>query len=310
MRNCIECISVPRKVGQEWLARDQVLPLLDGLDEVARVHRSACIETINNYRREHGLIPIVICSRTEQYLDEQAERVLLYYAVTIQPLTEHQIDEYIASGTEKLESLRTALHDDRALHELAKTPLILSVMALIYAEEPIKELFETDSIDLRRQQVFSHYVKHVVERRERGLTNEYTLQQVTHWLSWLAEQMSRRHQTDFYLEQMQPDWLLRGWLRHLYPWTVRLTAALVSGLLVSLVLSLGMFLLGVALHKLFPIFPLPPLPIATAGFMGGLLLGLMNPIPGEIEPTEIIVWSLPKICRSLIKSVLAPWGID
>ncbi len=59
--------QVPRKLGQTWIDDDQILPLLDGLDEVTLASRGACVEAINAYRQDHGLLPIVICSRTNEY---------------------------------------------------------------------------------------------------------------------------------------------------------------------------------------------------------------------------------------------------
>jgi hypothetical protein len=48
---------VPRKVAQAWTDAEQVLPLLDGLDEVAPEHRMACVEAINTFRRGHAWVP-------------------------------------------------------------------------------------------------------------------------------------------------------------------------------------------------------------------------------------------------------------
>ncbi len=59
--------QVPRKIGQVWVEADQVLPLLDGLDEVAKEARSACVEQINDFyqsRLDHGSSPIVVCCRS------------------------------------------------------------------------------------------------------------------------------------------------------------------------------------------------------------------------------------------------------
>src|SRR5205085_12065999 len=64
--------QVPRKLGQAWVDADQILPLLDGLDEVAPKVRAACIETINTYRGEHGVLPLVVCSRSADYLAQTA----------------------------------------------------------------------------------------------------------------------------------------------------------------------------------------------------------------------------------------------
>src|SRR4051794_16357928 len=54
---------VPRKQAQAWINAEQVLPLLDGLDEVAPDHRAACVEAINTFRHQHGLVPLAVCSR-------------------------------------------------------------------------------------------------------------------------------------------------------------------------------------------------------------------------------------------------------
>jgi eukaryotic-like serine/threonine-protein kinase len=39
--------DVSRKIGQAWIDADQVLPVLDGLDEVQTEHRAACVEAVN-----------------------------------------------------------------------------------------------------------------------------------------------------------------------------------------------------------------------------------------------------------------------
>src|SRR5690242_18542146 len=44
--------QVPRQLARIWVETDQILPLLDGLDEVAVEHRTRCIETINTYQQE------------------------------------------------------------------------------------------------------------------------------------------------------------------------------------------------------------------------------------------------------------------
>lgn len=41
-----------------WVRTDAVLPLLDGLDEVAAVLREDCVAAINAWRDDHVLLPI------------------------------------------------------------------------------------------------------------------------------------------------------------------------------------------------------------------------------------------------------------
>src|SRR5712692_1761541 len=129
--------QAPRRIGRRWVSDDQLLPLLDGLDEVTPAYQAACVEAINTYRQEHGLVPLVVCSRRSDYLAQTA-RVLLDCAVVVQPLTAEQIDDYIASGGEKLSAIRAALRDDPVLQELTTTPLMLSVLAVAYAGKSIE----------------------------------------------------------------------------------------------------------------------------------------------------------------------------
>lgn len=62
--------TVHPKLGKSWLDDNQILPLLDGLDEVAKEHRTTCIDAINVYRKNHGMMPTVVCSRRSEYLDQ------------------------------------------------------------------------------------------------------------------------------------------------------------------------------------------------------------------------------------------------
>ena len=44
-----ERYEVARKIGTPWIDGDKILPLLDGLDEVAAEHRVACVDAINAF---------------------------------------------------------------------------------------------------------------------------------------------------------------------------------------------------------------------------------------------------------------------
>jgi uncharacterized protein with WD repeat len=196
--------QVPRKLGQAWINDEQILPLLDGLDEVAPSHRTACIDALNTYHGEHGLLAIVICSRSTEYLS-QTRRLQLRSAVVVQPLTADQIDDYLSSAGEKLAAVGTALREDAVLRELATTPLMLSVLALAYSERPVEDLRMNGSLEEHRRKVFATYVNRMLQRRVSK--SSYNPEQTKHWLAWLAQQLAQHNQTEFYLERMQPDWL-------------------------------------------------------------------------------------------------------
>jgi serine/threonine protein kinase len=227
--------QVPHKVGTSWVETDYILPLLDGLDEVAPTSRATCVEAINIYRLQHGLVPMVVCCRRAEYLT-LTDHILLREAVVVQPLTEQQIDVYLSSAGSQLESVRAALQDDAALQELAVTPLMLSVLTLAYHGTSAKDLLVTGPPEVRRLHVFGHYVERMLSRRASDAS--YSLRQTRGGLAWLAQQMKQQSQTIFYLERMQPDWLSGESMMRAYDrWAVRFPDILM-GVLVSLIVSL------------------------------------------------------------------------
>lgn len=276
--------QVPHKIAQVWVDADQILPLLDGLDEVKPVMRSACVDAINHYLQEHNLGSMVVCSRRADYL-VQKTRVLLQSAVVVQPLTPQQIDEYLMSAGEKLTSLREALQDDPRLQELSKTPLMLNVLTLTYQERPVNDLLAEGSPQTLLQEVFAVYVQRMFEHR-RAVTH-YTQQQSIHRLAWLARQMAYHNQTVFYIERLQPNWLSESQFNRLHRSGV---AKLIYKLTYGLIYGLSAWLLG-----------------ENFGVIIGLILGLvvllasalLNIDNSYVEPAEFVAWSWTSVWRSL-----------
>ena len=197
--------QVPQKLAEAWITNDRIIPLLDGLDEVEDTFQTKCIEAINEYRQEHGLLPMVICSRKSDYL-AQPTRIILNNAVVIQPLTIQQIDEYISHSDQDLTMMRDAMQQDILLQEMASNPLMLHILALSYQEMPIEDVLSVDSMEARRNLIFEKYVEQLLQHRSM-MNDHYTSQQTKHWLKWLARQLVQHSQTEFYIERIQPDWL-------------------------------------------------------------------------------------------------------
>lgn len=272
-----------RKIGQPWVSGNLILPLLDGLDEVRQEYLTACVESINTYRQEHGLLPIVVCCRSAEYHTKKT-RIILNRAVIVQPLTAAQIDAYLASAGRQLDAVRHALHDDADLQEMATVPLMLSVLSLAYHGTTVDDLISTYP-SARQQHIFNVYIRRMFDRR--GVESRYTLPKTMHWMGWLARQLRQHEQTEMYLERMQPDWLTRRHLRHMYHALATLFVGLGVGLGARLVL-------GPILGPDFGLSAgLVVGPIAGVG--AGLVIGLAN----KIEPTEILVWSWKKAIKIL-----------
>jgi len=277
--------QVPRKLGKSWIDAEQILPLLDGLDEIAKEHRAACIHAINAYRREHGLLPLVVCSRSTEYLAQKG-RLLIRKAVIVQPLTIQQIEDYLDRAGGQLEILRTALHDDPDLQELITNPLMLSVLTLAYHGKVMQGFPRAGSLEMRQRQVFAIYVERMLGRR--GATTDYTLQQTKYWLAWLARQLAQHGQTEFHIERMQPDWLPDSRSRWLYNNVAKLAGGLSVGPLIgaggSLVVGLSIGLVGNLAYGVFSSL-LGKLLVGSIGGLvsalaGALLIRQLNRLPG------------------------------
>ena len=253
--------QVPRKVGQAWIDADQVLLLLDGLDEVAPEARGDCVEAINTYHRqqmERDLVPLVVCCRSQEYMT-LSTRVALQQAVSIQPLTNEQIEQYLQSAAGQLEALQQALQEDRGLDELAHRPLMLSVFTLVYQGSVLKDLPIGETREVQQRHVFATYVERMLTHR--AVWKQFPREHTMRWLTFLAAQMQQHHQTTFYLEYLQPDWLVDRRKRRLYQ--------LLYGLVVGLVGGLAWELLGQGLNAGL-VFGL------GSGLLGWLLSGLLG----------------------------------
>jgi DNA polymerase III delta prime subunit len=261
--------QVPRQLAHSWVQTDRILPLLDGLDEVHEVQLPACIEAINRYRQEHGLLPMVVCSRSDNYFAQQA-RILLHTAVVVQPLTREQIEAYITSAGESLKALQVALQNDPILQEIASNPLFLTILAHTYHDLPGEDVCVGAASVPRRRAVLERYVQRVLQHRK--ASKHYTAQQIKRWLSWLARQETKRGQTEFYIERMQPDWLADSQMRHRYQKTV---VRLVYGIESLVIAALFAWLRGGKLGNSIGV---------GAGLLGQLGGGVGNSVLGWMAP--------------------------
>jgi len=194
--------DVPRLIATQWVAAGEILPLLDGLDEVAKAHRADCVEAINAFHGEHGLVRFVICSRTEEYTT-LANRLRAEDAVELQPATREQVADYLAAAGAVLADVQAALEVDETLWALLQSPLVLSIVALTYQGRSADALRVTGTSEQRLKRLWNAYVEQMLKHRP----GRHTPAQILHWLSWLARLMHQRSQCEFHLDRLHPDWL-------------------------------------------------------------------------------------------------------
>jgi hypothetical protein len=279
--------DVPRKLAQEWMQGDAVLPLLDGLDEVAAEQRAACVEAINAYRQERVSVSLAVCSRVEEYAG-LAGKLKLQGAVVVQPLTQQTVDGYLRQVGRPLAAVRAALRDDPTLWELLDSPLLLSIVALAYKDRPVAALRAAGTPEKRRQ-IFDDYIAAMFGRRGNGA--RYTQQQTTQWLVWLANQMMSHSLTVFYIERIQPDWLSKTQRRQYIVW-VRLFSGLNVGLSVGLI---GVLIGGLRVGLIG---------VLIGGLFAGLLLGFGDKLE-IIDIYEEVRWSWLRVREHFVSGLVS-----
>jgi len=232
--------NVPAQVGAAWIETDRVLPLLDGLDEVSQRLHERCIEMINTFRQDHGLGPLVVCSRSADY-NSLKMKLRLETAVVLQPLTPSQIDMALTRAGRKLAAVRTTVKkrgtDRDALRTLLESPLMLSVVLLAYQDVPISSLGSLKTVDAWRDHVFTAYVQRMLSRPR--VNAHYTSTEINRWLIWLAAKMQGHSQAIFYLEDLSPTWLTTDKQRQAWRSTVVISITLLGGLVLGLGVDLG-----------------------------------------------------------------------
>jgi eukaryotic-like serine/threonine-protein kinase len=193
-----------RRVAERWIAEDQILPLLDGFDEVPADHREACVERINEFRQQHGLLPIAVCSRIADY-ESLSARLRLPSAIFVRPLTRPQVQDYLRRGRAPSVALLEALEKDPGLWDLLDTPLMLSIAVLAYGDRPATAEPEAKPEGDARHRLFARYVDTMFRRQAAG--SRYSREQTIRWLAWLASSTARLNQGLFHLESLDRNWL-------------------------------------------------------------------------------------------------------
>ncbi|MGO9463203.1 MAG: NACHT domain-containing protein [Isosphaeraceae bacterium] len=273
---------VPRAIAREWVAREQVLPLLDGLDDVKEEHRAACVNAINAFRRGHGLIPLVVASRLADY-ERLSVKLQLDRAIVVSTMRRAQVDEYLRRSGPAGERVGEAIGKDPTLLELLNTPLMLRIFTSAYEEQSKSPPPANAIASERREHIFESYVRQMLKR---GPEARITSEQTYHWLSWLAWQMTQRGQSVFSVEGLQLDWLpnrKRLAARAIPALFHALVYGLIGGLLCSFV-GISLWGSGAASNAL-----------GWVGVLVGVLVGVwVGASTNSIAPAEAIQWSWTK----------------
>jgi hypothetical protein len=229
---------VPAAQGDKWLTESRLILLLDGLDEVSREHQLACVHAINAFLNISKAGGLAVCCRREDYA-ALPEGLLVNVEISVQPLTQSQIESYLGSAGHRMDALAMAIRLDEPLQALAQSPLMLNVMSLAYDTLTVTDLTNAnlDTVEERRSHLFTTYVKRMFERRPQA-ARLYPAERTLPLLNWLARQMRGHSQSQFLIERLQPDWLDSPAERRLYIMVSRLLCGAVLGILLGAMLQI------------------------------------------------------------------------
>lgn len=277
--------GVALPLARRWIQEGQVLPLLDGLDEVTDRHRAACVAAINEFRCEHGQLPIVVCCRTAWY-EAAGVRLALRGAVEIQPLPRQEVRRCLAEAGPELAGLRALVDEDVQLQELLTTPLFLKISAITYRDRQAAGAAGA-SLELRRSRILGDYVEAMLARAPSSSPPPV---RTLRWLGWLAASMREHGQSVFYPEWMQPSWLPNPLHRWLVTRGVTAAIGISTGAIVGLNWGLDW---GLAMG---------PVRSLLIGVTVGLVLAVFHGYVADesrIMPAVRLRWSWPALRRAL-----------
>jgi DNA polymerase III delta prime subunit len=220
---------VPRRTAPDWVKGNKLLLLLDGLDEVRQEIRAKCVDAINQFRKEHGLTSLAVCSRSQDY-EELGAKLAFEGAIEVQPLTQKQVNEFFNRFGKEMAGLKSVLKKDSALREMAESPLFLSIMVMAYRDKRDVDISVSQDSETQRRYLFNNYIEKMF-KHPRPKSALFSKTNVTHWLSWLSSMMGKHDQIPYSMENMQPEWLNDRRLIRFY----RVVSGSILGLVVGLI---------------------------------------------------------------------------
>ncbi|WP_293140247.1 NACHT domain-containing NTPase [Okeania sp. SIO3I5] len=200
--------NIPNKITRKWLENQLLLPLIDGFDQVSLELSEYCLEKINKFSVDFQPKHLVICSSFAAYKNCQ-NKLRVNAAVLLQPLKNSQIQDYLLVARSR--ELWNYIQDEPELLNLAKIPLMLSMMTLAYEEILIAAWRRITSKDGREKYLLNAYI-----RSQLGGENNYKWysknqeplpEQTRRWLTWLAQRMAAENTQEFRIEKLQSSWL-------------------------------------------------------------------------------------------------------
>ncbi len=265
--------SINPNLSQGWLQQLQILPLLDGLDEIPLSRQVRCISKINQFlNSDPPPLHLVVCSNVTTY-HKLPERLQLNGAIFLRPLTIPQVQDYLMNARSR--ELWHNIETDENLLKLAKVPLYLSMMTLAYEEILVMSWKHLQTFEEQRQYLFNAYIRRQLVKdtssSHYAKAKEPPPEKVRRWLGWLAQRLSAENITEFSIKNINKSWLQTPEQNRIYQQGLKLGLGLIWAII------LGLIITGLITKQLI---------ILVVGILLGLAIALLlekSPFQAQIE---------------------------
>jgi hypothetical protein len=290
------------KLYEQWLERQVLLPLLDGLDELGLERQKKCTEKLNEFAEHYP--QLVVCCRVKEFEAVDIKLRNLRGAVCLQSLSDSQIQDYLSSlkRPELWEAIQTTPSLQAMLElktdgdpGLLRVPLFVKLVADVYdPQQPISS--KADLLDkyIDRQLSFD---KREIDRRKE--LDEYKWSYITVELepdceiacshfNWLARNLQTDKKVDFLIEHLQPSSIQSRRLQGIY----RVILGLISGSILGLIAS--------PFFESFNVLFVLPVYVLFFGIGFGVIVGC-----GNIKFVENLTISMANLYSIFLKLITA-----
>ena len=234
--------KVRQDLAEQWVEGRRILPLLDGLDELTLFgdwddpisdQQEICVQALNRFLPGWVGVPVVVCSRFEEY-GAYESNLKLNAAVVVQPLSDRQIESFLQRTGRAW--LWKSIREDKDMIKLeqgiARSPLMLTVLVLTSDNLPMELWRSGINATERLRMLFESFIAQGLRwERTRSIYHGKSLP----WLGWLAVQLIKSSKTEFFIATLQPSYLATRWHRSI----CELLSGLLFGLFYALINTLN-----------------------------------------------------------------------
>ncbi len=230
--------KIDQEISSYWLDQLQILPLLDGLDEVPAEYRDRCIQEINQLMQSHfAPLHLVTCSSIEAYY-HCPTRLQLNGAILVKPLTKNQIRDYLLHAGSR--ELWHDIEEDENLLKLAQKPLLLSMMALAYEELLLVSWKRLPSFEDQIQYLFNAFIRRQITQNREFVDpkKSYSPEKVRQGLEWLAQRLEEENKVEFSIDEISVNWLKEAAEEQTYTWGIKIVHGIIWwGIILGIILG-------------------------------------------------------------------------